>query len=196
MRLESTWLCAPTGLFCQPQMIHDDCDRGAIVGLKIDKGNRNTPRKPAPVQLCPPQIPHDLSILYCSTYSRWICNTRINSGVMKAVSKERIGKHAPVETNTQLTIDLPSTQGCFRSGPCRDVTSRKTGTRVQYTVALLVVGGDEKRNLESEKVKCGHESYGIRTRERLRWRGPATIVNVRALQSSEREPHINKPATV
>jgi hypothetical protein len=31
------------------------------------------------------------------------------------------------------------------------------------TVALRVVGGDEKGNLESETVKYGHESRGTRT---------------------------------
>jgi hypothetical protein len=33
------------------------------------------------------------------------------------------------------------------------------------TVTLRVVGGDEKRSLESETVKYGHESYGTRTRK-------------------------------
>jgi hypothetical protein len=33
------------------------------------------------------------------------------------------------------------------------------------TVALRVVGGDGKENLESETVKYGHESYGSRTRK-------------------------------
>jgi hypothetical protein len=33
------------------------------------------------------------------------------------------------------------------------------------TVTLRVVGGDEKGSLESETVKYGHESYGIRTRK-------------------------------
>jgi hypothetical protein len=34
-------------------------DYGAIGGMKIGKGNRSTRRKPAPVPLCPPQIPLD-----------------------------------------------------------------------------------------------------------------------------------------
>jgi hypothetical protein len=54
---ESTWYC---GLSYQPQMI-DDGDCGAIGGMKIGRGNRSTRRKPAPVPLCPPQIPHDLN---------------------------------------------------------------------------------------------------------------------------------------
>jgi hypothetical protein len=29
--------------------------------MRIDRGNRSTRRKPAPVPLCPPQIPHDLA---------------------------------------------------------------------------------------------------------------------------------------
>jgi hypothetical protein len=34
---------------------------GAVGGMRIGKGNRSTQRKPAPVSLCPPQIPHDLT---------------------------------------------------------------------------------------------------------------------------------------
>jgi hypothetical protein len=37
----------------------DECDYGAIGGMKIPRGNRSTRRKPAPAPLCPPQIPHD-----------------------------------------------------------------------------------------------------------------------------------------
>jgi hypothetical protein len=63
------------------------------------------------------------------------------------------------------------------------------------TVALRVVGGDEKGSLESERVKYGHESHGTRTREWLRWRAPAAILNDRPALSSARAPHINKHAT-
>jgi hypothetical protein len=45
-------------LLYQPQMI-DEGDCGAIGGMKIGIGNRSTLRKPTPVPLCPPQIPHD-----------------------------------------------------------------------------------------------------------------------------------------
>jgi hypothetical protein len=63
------------------------------------------------------------------------------------------------------------------------------------TVALRDVGGDEKGSLESETIKYDRESQGTRTREWLRCRGPAAIVNDRPVLSSERAPHINKPAT-
>jgi hypothetical protein len=63
------------------------------------------------------------------------------------------------------------------------------------TVALRVVGGDGKGSLESETVKYG-ESHGTRIRKWLRWRGPAAIVNDRPVPSSEKAPHINKPAIV
>jgi hypothetical protein len=72
-----------------------------------------------------------------------------------------------------------------------DLNSRNTST-----VTLRVVGGDERRSLESDTVKYGHESYGTRTQKLLRWRGPAAIVNGRPVLSSERAPQINKPATV
>jgi hypothetical protein len=65
-----------------------------------------------------------------------------------------------------------------------------------FTVALRVVGGDKEGNLESETVKYGRESHGARTPEWLRWREPVAIVNDRSVLSSERAPHINKPATV
>jgi hypothetical protein len=32
-----------------------------VGGMRIARGNRSTRRKPAPVPLCPPQIPHDLT---------------------------------------------------------------------------------------------------------------------------------------
>jgi hypothetical protein len=48
------------GLLYQPQMIEDD-DCAANGGMKIGRGNRSIRRKPAPAQLCPPQIPHDLT---------------------------------------------------------------------------------------------------------------------------------------
>jgi hypothetical protein len=48
------------GLLYQSQMIDvDDC--GIIGGLRIGRGNRSTRRKPTPVPLCPPKIPHDLT---------------------------------------------------------------------------------------------------------------------------------------
>jgi hypothetical protein len=49
---------ATTGLLYQPVMIGDgDC--GEIGGIKTDRGNRSTRKKPAPEPLCPPQILHD-----------------------------------------------------------------------------------------------------------------------------------------
>jgi hypothetical protein len=48
-----------TGLLYQPRMADDEC--GAVGGMKIDNGNRSTLREPAPVPLCPPQIPHYLT---------------------------------------------------------------------------------------------------------------------------------------
>jgi hypothetical protein len=58
VRLSPLGTAATTGPLYQPQMI-DDVDCGAIGGMKIDRGNRSTRRKPAPAPLCPPQIPLD-----------------------------------------------------------------------------------------------------------------------------------------
>jgi hypothetical protein len=48
------------GLLYQPRMIHDD-EYGAVGGMRIGRENRSTRRKPTPVPLYPPQIPHDLT---------------------------------------------------------------------------------------------------------------------------------------
>jgi hypothetical protein len=39
----------------------DDYNCGAISRMRIGRGNRSTRRKPAPVPLCPPQIPNGLT---------------------------------------------------------------------------------------------------------------------------------------
>jgi hypothetical protein len=64
------------------------------------------------------------------------------------------------------------------------------------TMTLRVVGGDEKGRLKSETVTYDRESQGTRTRERLRWQGPAAYTNDRTVLSSERAPHRNKTVTV
>jgi hypothetical protein len=60
VRLSPLGTSATVGLLYQPRMIDDD-DYGAVGGMKIGRGNWSTRRKPAPVPLCPPQIPHDLT---------------------------------------------------------------------------------------------------------------------------------------
>jgi hypothetical protein len=47
------------GLLYQPRMIDDEC--GVVGGMRIGRGNRSNRRKPAPVPLRPPKIPHDLT---------------------------------------------------------------------------------------------------------------------------------------
>jgi hypothetical protein len=58
VRLSPLGTAATIGLLYQHRMI-DDSDCGAIGEIKIGRENRRTRRKPAPVPLCPPQIPHD-----------------------------------------------------------------------------------------------------------------------------------------
>jgi hypothetical protein len=41
------------------RMINDEC--GTVGGMRIGRGKPSTRRKPTLVQLCPPQIPHDLT---------------------------------------------------------------------------------------------------------------------------------------
>jgi hypothetical protein len=60
VKLSPLGTSATVGLLYQPRMIDDD-DYGAVGGMMIGRGNRSTRRKPAPVLICPPQIPHDLT---------------------------------------------------------------------------------------------------------------------------------------
>jgi hypothetical protein len=55
--------------------------------------------------------------------------------------------------------------------------------------------GDEKGSLKSERVKYGREYHGTRTRERLRWQGPAAYTKGRPVLSSERAPPQNTTVT-
>jgi hypothetical protein len=57
------------------------------------------------------------------------------------------------------------------------------------TVALQVVGGDEKGSLKSETMKYGHESPGA-TLSR------ASSIHKRQTSSLVRAPHTNKAVTV
>jgi hypothetical protein len=46
------------GLLYQPWMTEE---HGAFGGMRMGRGNRSTRRRPAPVPLCSPQMPHDLT---------------------------------------------------------------------------------------------------------------------------------------
>jgi hypothetical protein len=76
-----------------------------------------------------------------------------------------------------------------------DHTRVEAGSNIS-TVTVRVVGDDEKGSLKSEPVKYDHESQGTRTREKLRWLGPAAYTKDRPDLSSERAPQKNKTVTV
>jgi hypothetical protein len=54
------------------------------------------------------------------------------------------------------------------------------------TVTLRVVGVDEKGSLNSETVKDGPKYQGTRTKERLRWQGPAAYLYIKDPSSRQR----------
>jgi hypothetical protein len=71
------------------------------------------------------------------------------------------GRGSTLRQTDSLTVSRNATQTQF-SYPHVEAGSNTS------TVALRVVGGDEKESLESETVKYGHESHGTRTRELVR----------------------------
>jgi hypothetical protein len=62
VRLSPLGTAATIGLLYQPQMI-DDGECEAIGGMKIGRGNRNTPRKPTAEPLCPLQIGINITVI-------------------------------------------------------------------------------------------------------------------------------------
>jgi hypothetical protein len=57
------------------QLFYCDDDYGAIGGMRIGRGYRNTRRKPIPVPLFSPQIPHDLN--WARTQTAAVGNRRL-----------------------------------------------------------------------------------------------------------------------
>jgi hypothetical protein len=84
---------ATNGLLYQPKTIDDDDDdeREEVGGMRIGRGNRSTQRKPAPVPLCPPQIPYDL------TWAR-IRAAAVGSRRLTAWAMVRPGSHLTYES--------------------------------------------------------------------------------------------------
>jgi hypothetical protein len=58
----------------------DDDDCGAVGGMRTGRGNRSIRRKPAPVPLCPPQIPHDLT--WARTWTSAVGSRRLTAWAM------------------------------------------------------------------------------------------------------------------
>jgi hypothetical protein len=91
------------------------------------------------------------------------------------VATQRCGKHMSAVVNQHPTIgkaviSMEATPRLYNE----DLRLLELDTRVEAgsntsTVALRVVGGDEKGSVKYETVKDGHESHGTRTREILRW---------------------------
>jgi hypothetical protein len=95
-------------------------------------------------------------------------------------------------TTTMETVvfSMRSAQRGYKDDNWGDpVTTRVEAGSNTSTVNLRVVGGDEDGSLKSETVKCGREYQGTRTRERLRWQGPAAYTKDRPVLSSERAHH-------
>jgi hypothetical protein len=67
----------------------------------------------------------------------------------------------PLEAVTSITFSCSYKREFIRAFK---QTRVEAGSNIS-TVTLRVIGGDEKRSLESETVKYGHESYGTWTRK-------------------------------
>jgi hypothetical protein len=141
-------------------------------------------------------------VAYRSVAKQWLGKQRSLLG--NARNNRTNGLYTPFLNNE--SVNTPKTMGVLlgnvfyvrfmQSGYEVEFTWESVESYVEARSTLWVVGGDEKGSLEFETVKYVCESHRIRTREWLPWRGPAATVNDRLVLSSQRAPHINKPASV
>jgi hypothetical protein len=135
----------------------------------------------------------------------WRNNPLPDNSLLKHVSRQRTRLEelkALPRINTRFRDNgfLKNSNGTFGHGDFYEgrvrvikdsgfVNSSEAGSNIS-TVALRVVGGDEKGSLKTETVKYSRKSHGTWTLEWLPWRGPAAIVNDRPVLSSEIALHI------
>jgi hypothetical protein len=152
----------------RPQII--DGWNGGFWVMRIGRGKWSTQRKFSPPWFCPPQIPHEptwgwihspavrnrLRSARIMARPRAHAHTRArynNTVTRRTASRQRLGKHVPAATNTHATIEVLletvfSTRSVQR-GYKEYSWSKTRHARVEAdsntsTVALRVVGGDEK----------------------------------------------------
>jgi hypothetical protein len=102
--------------------------------------------------------------------------------------------HATIELLFDLVFSMRSSSYKILSTRQLVVGGDEKGTQcLGYNWATLFLGdintgswSSTWGSLETETVKCGHESCGTLTSEWLRWRGPAAVVNDRFILSWER----------
>jgi hypothetical protein len=91
--------------------------------------------------------------------------------------------HFPIRGNpwARCLLDRPTVEYKRLSGQKTESYCVEAASNTS-TVTLRVVGGDEMGSLKSETAKYGRESQGTRTRERLRWQGPAAYTKNRPVR--------------
>jgi hypothetical protein len=76
--------------------------------------------------------------------------------------KTRVTESGTLDLGVPYKLRLAVIKG---EAVCQTIVSRVEAGSNTSTVALRVVGGEEKGSLEPEIVKYGHESHGTRTRK-------------------------------
>jgi hypothetical protein len=121
---------------------------GVFGGMKIGRGNRSTRRKPAPVPLCPPQIPHDLT--WTRTRAVAVGSQRLTAWAMARPSNSTIynARSWKLWLNNERTNQWTCLYdisvvcsllvlGCFMTFD-RTIRRHVTALRASYPTVLLV----------------------------------------------------------
>jgi hypothetical protein len=88
----------------------DDYECGIVGGVRIGRVNQSTRRKPAPVPLCPPQIPHDV------TWARTRA-AAVGSRQLTAVERCLRFVHKPKKVHSFLKINRDYCTNCRSQWP-------------------------------------------------------------------------------
>jgi hypothetical protein len=124
-------------LLHQPRMIDDECE--AVGGMRIGKGNRSTRRKPAPMPLCSPQIPHDPT--YARTWTTAVGSRRLTARAMtRRLLMTMLECLSKLCQNDIVGSSIPSNRSCSWRH-CHQNTSAKTKTKSVQKLSMYIWPG-------------------------------------------------------
>jgi hypothetical protein len=124
VRLSPLGTVATTGLLYRLQII-DNSDCGEFCGMKIDRGNRSSRRKPAPAPLCPPQPSHEQTRARTQAFavgSQRLTAWTVTWSCVHEIVRESHSRHEPQIRNYKrrhwLIVGPPL---LWNSGNCSDL---------------------------------------------------------------------------
>jgi hypothetical protein len=149
--------CRPlVSLLYQPRMIGDECV--AAGGMRTDRGNGSSRRKPAPVPFRPPQIAHDLT---------WARIRAAAGGSRRLTSRVTAWPQCSLRESGRFHVILHQAALCIRLQFCIllrnysiPICDRRLAIRTQLFVTVFILRVRYLKNLSKIFELCTHSSHG------------------------------------